>query len=141
MMGIRGAGSWKSKHRILIIDDDHHVGKQAAGALLKAGFEARFHHGPYGALDAIRTSRSDLVLLDVNMPKLDGASIVRLIREAFSTVRIRVVLFSSMEIGVLQRIASRIGACGAISKTCGDEELVAMVTELLGNSRANTGSA
>jgi len=123
--------------RILVIDDDVSFGLRTVQALKQAGLQARFHRGPFGTLGAIRESRCDVVLLDVNMPKLDGAALVRMIRDTFSANRIRVVLFSSMEVGALQRLAAWVGAHHAISKSAADDDVVAQISDLLGARSAD----
>jgi len=119
-------------HRILVIDDDMEVGTRMAHTLQQAGFYAMFHRGPFGTLNAVRESRCDLILLDVSMPKLDGASIVRMVRDTFLTNRIRVVLFSNMEIGALRRLASWMNVHEAISKRASDADVVAQIQDVLG---------
>jgi PleD family two-component response regulator len=126
--------------RILVIDDDDSFGLRMAQTLKQAGFDARFHRGPFGTLGAIRESRCDVVLLDVSMPKLDGAALVHMIRDTFSTARIRVVLFSSMEAGALQRLAAWVGAHHAISKSVADDEVVAQISDVIAARNAGRGS-
>ncbi|MCC6558161.1 MAG: response regulator [Polyangiaceae bacterium] len=127
--------------RILVIDDDEAFGLRTVKTLKRAGFDARFHRGPFGTLGAVRESRCDVVLLDVSMPKLDGAALVRMIRETFSSNRIRVVLFSNMEVGALQRLAGWVGAHDAISKSAGDADLVAQVSGVIAARSAESWSS
>lgn len=117
--------------RILIVDDDASFGARAVKTLQDAGFQARFHHGPFGSLHAIRETASEVVLLDVNMPKLDGAQLVRMIQQAFGARRPSVLLWSNMHPRPLQRIAAVIGAQGAIVKDAPDAELITHVTAAL----------
>ncbi|MDC3955421.1 response regulator [Polyangium jinanense] len=111
--------------RILVIDDDPRFGESAVQRLADMGFEARFHHGPLGVLQAIRDMRCDLVLLDVNMPKLDGSIVIRMIRDSNGLGEVRVLLCSNMEANVLVRMAQFLGAYGAVPKDVGDAAFVA----------------
>jgi two-component system response regulator PrrA len=117
--------------RILIVDDDASFGASAVKILQDAGFQARFHRGPFGSLHAIRETACDAVLLDVNMPKLDGAQLVRMIQQAFGALRPSVLLCSNMTAGTLQRIAQAIGAQGAIPKDAPSSELVTRIMAAL----------
>jgi chemosensory pili system protein ChpA (sensor histidine kinase/response regulator) len=117
--------------RILIIDDDANFGATAVRILESAGYQARFHRGPFGSLQAIRETLCDLVLLDVNMPKLDGPLLVRMIRDAFGMGRVRVVLCSNMDVGPLQRLAKAMGAHGAVPKLSSDHELLDQIKAAL----------
>jgi len=112
------------RKKVLIIDDDDDFGRRAAWTLDGAGLVARFHHGPQGSLQAIRETGCEVVLLDVNMPQLDGPRLMRMIRETFTAPRVRVILCSNMHKGVLQKLAERLGADGAIQKPEDAQELV-----------------
>ncbi|WP_170319446.1 response regulator [Polyangium spumosum] len=120
--------------RILIIDDDAAFGASAVRTLEGAGFSARFHRGPFGSLQAIRESLCDVVLLDVNMPKLDGPLLVRMIRDAFGLGSVKVLLCSDMEPGPLERLAKVMGVHGAVPKQVHGAELVDQVRAALPRS-------
>ncbi len=114
---------------ILFIDDDNTDGIATFHRLINSGFTARFHCGPFGTLAAIRDTQCDLVLLDVNMPGLDGPALVRIIRHTYN--QLPVLLYSNMEKSVLDRIARLIGTDGAIAKSATDEEFVGTLREVL----------
>lgn len=115
----------------MVIDDDQELGMRVVRLLEQAGFRAQFYGASFGVLNAIREAACDLVLLDVNMPRLDGTTIARMVRDALGATRIRVLLYSSMNIDVLERLAVSVGAHGAISKQASDEELLGRVKDLL----------
>lgn len=114
---------------ILFIDDDDNDGISTFHRLTKLGFTARFHRGPFGTLAAIRDTQCDLVLLDVNMPGLDGPALVRVIRHTYN--QLPVVLYSNMEQAVLERIVRYVGADGAVVKDATDDKLLAVLNETL----------
>lgn len=118
---------------ILFIDDDDKDGIDTFHRLTKLGFVARFHRGPFGTLAAIRDTQCDLVLLDVNMPGLDGPALVRVIRHTYN--HLPVLLFSNMETAVLERIVRHIGADAAIVKDATDEELGQKLGHALAEAR------
>jgi chemosensory pili system protein ChpA (sensor histidine kinase/response regulator) len=120
--------------RILIIDDDANFGANAVQMLESAGFNARFHRGPFGSLQAIRETVCELVLLDVNMPKLDGPLLVRMIRDAFGLGRIKVLLCSNMEPAPLERLAKAMGVHGAVPKSVPQAEIIDQVRAVLPQS-------
>jgi len=112
------------RKKVLVIDDDDEFGRQAALLLDSAGFVARFHRGPHGSLQAIRETACEVILLDVNMPALDGPRLVRMIRETFSAPRVNIILCSNMHESAVKRLALRLGADGAIQKPEDPHEIV-----------------
>jgi DNA-binding response OmpR family regulator len=114
---------------VLFIDDDDKDGTSTFHRLAKLGFTPQFHRGPFGTLTAIRDTRCDLVLLDVNMPGLDGPALVRVIRHTYN--HLPVLLYSNMETSVLDRVGRHIGADGAIAKRASDEDFAHALQQAL----------
>lgn len=124
--------------RVLVIDDDAAFGFALARRLEGAGFAARFHRGPFGCLQAIRDMRCDAIVLDVNMPRLDGPLVLRMMRDAVGMGTPRVLLCSNMEAESLARLAAISGAHGSLTKGAVDEELVPSVRAMLGAALARS---
>ena len=68
--------------KILLVDDEPHI-RKFVGLLLKQLGSPTIVEAANGqeALDLYRQERPDLVLLDVNMPVLDGIATLRALRE------------------------------------------------------------
>jgi two-component system OmpR family response regulator len=65
---------------ILVVDDEEGLADLVASALRFAGYEAHTEGNGYDALRRIQSNPPDLVVLDVNMPELDGFEVCRRIR-------------------------------------------------------------
>ena len=57
---------------ILVVDDDEHIRQFVCEALDFEGYEARAAGDGRAALDVLADWRPDLILLDLNMPRMDG---------------------------------------------------------------------
>jgi CheY-like chemotaxis protein len=69
-----------AKQRVLVVDDDVD-GAEAIGELLRDyGHEVATAHNGAQALTHARLHRPDVVLLDINMPDMDGYDIARRMR-------------------------------------------------------------
>jgi DNA-binding response OmpR family regulator len=83
--------------RILLLEDDATFRDLVAAALRRAGFEV--HAAPDGQAgwDALDKAQPDLILLDMAMPRLDGLSFLRRLRnqEKWSAVPVLVVSANS----------------------------------------------
>jgi two-component system OmpR family response regulator len=65
---------------ILVVDDEDSLTDLVSSALRFAGYEVRTESNGFDALRTIRSEAPDLIVLDVNMPELDGFEVCRRIR-------------------------------------------------------------
>lgn len=68
---------------ILIIDDDPDIVQTIRANLILDGYEILFSHTGLQGIDLARKYRPDLILLDLNLPDLDGISICGILRKEF----------------------------------------------------------
>lgn len=66
---------------VLVVDDSEIMCELAARMLRGFGFRVELAHGGEQALDLLRSRTFDLVLMDCQMPGLDGFAVVRTYRE------------------------------------------------------------
>ncbi len=67
--------------RIVVVDDEHSIVDAVATALRYEGFEIETAATGRDALDVVRSSPPDLVVLDVMLPDLDGFEVARRLRD------------------------------------------------------------
>ncbi|RPJ03051.1 MAG: DNA-binding response regulator [Chloroflexi bacterium] len=67
--------------KALIVDDDLVLADVLSFTLRRAGFQVIAVHDGQAALDAWRSETPDLIILDLNLPKLDGLEVCQRIRE------------------------------------------------------------
>ena len=110
--------------RILIADDN-----EPFGALLKTLLEGHDGCSVCGVAksgdEAVQKAvelKPDLILLDIEMPKLDGLSACRLIREKVPTSEVLILtVYQSLD---LARVAAESGAWGYVSKNTISRDLI-----------------
>lgn len=85
------------KHRILVVDDDVHLSQLVAIVLNKTGaYASLVENRSHQALATARKFRPDLVLLDVDMPGLDGGDVARQLRADPTLRDVPVIFFTSL---------------------------------------------
>ena len=78
-----GPSAQPQPRRVLIADDDRDS-TATLGALLQIeGYEVMTVHGGQEVLDAARTFKPDVVLLDIGMPKVTGYEAARRLRQRY----------------------------------------------------------
>ena len=102
--------------RILIVDDNRTVLKVLSSVLERAGFEVATREEPIGTTVALMREQPDLVILDVNMPALEGDELVRSIRKRSALDHVFVVLYSALPESDLAELARACGADAHIQK-------------------------
>jgi CheY-like chemotaxis protein len=120
---------------IIIVDDDENYGALLRLWLSRAGMDATVHTSPFGTVNVIRKGNFDLVVLDINMPALDGPHLVKLIRETKGLEHIKILLCSRIEKDALYKIAQRLDVTSFISKSCSQNEFVGAVVGALADNR------
>jgi twitching motility two-component system response regulator PilG len=110
--------------RILIVDDEPEIGRILAVILRGAGFEVAAVDGGRAALEHLAASTTDLVLLDVTMPELDGFETLRRIREAPATARLPVLMLTANAGAADRARAESLGADDFIAKPFDPAEVV-----------------
>ena len=117
---------------VLIIEDEPKLSALMRDYLLAAGFHASILDNGSTAVDWIRQQRPDAILLDLNLPGVDGLSLCRQIR-AFSAVPILMLTARAEEIDRL--LGLELGADDYICKPFSPREVVARIRAVLRRSR------
>lgn len=117
--------------RILAVDDSPSMRDMVRITLTGAGFDVTPAADGQAALELARQSSFDLVLSDVNMPNMDGISLIRALR-AQSAYRHTPILMLTTE-GSMERKreGKDAGATGWIVKPFDPDQLVATMQRVL----------
>jgi len=116
---------------ILVVDDSSTIRKIVAGRLEDAGFGVAQAADGLAAIEACRTSAPDLVLLDVDMPRLDGRATLMAMKADPALQEIPVVFLTANSHSDDVASGLELGAQDYIRKTCEPAELLARVNTAL----------
>ena len=87
------------------------------------------------ALERVRESRPDLIVLDIMMPKMDGYETCRVLKADETTRDIPVILLSAKGRNVDQQMGFEVGAEDYITKPFSPRKLVDRINAILNQSR------
>lgn len=118
---------------ILIVDDEPHIRELLAFALGKAGYATVEAADGEAALEAIAAYRPALVVLDINMPRLNGLDVCRRIR---AEGQLPVLLLSSRDDEIDRVLGIELGADDYVVKPFSPREVTARVSAILRRASA-----
>ncbi len=114
---------------ILLVDDEPAILKLARMYLEREGFRVEAAADGEAAMRAIDTSRPELVVLDVMLPKIDGLEVCRQLRNAGNQVAI--LMLTARDDDVDKIIGLELGADDYLTKPFNPRELVARAKAIL----------
>ena len=117
---------------IVIADDEPHVLRSLEFILKKQGYEVITAVNGEIALEKVRENNPDLVFLDIQMPKMDGNSVLRHLRDdpKFQDLYIVMITAKGQEADRLNSLES--GANEYVTKPYSPRKLIGRVKEILG---------
>jgi two-component system chemotaxis sensor kinase CheA len=122
--------------RVLVADDALTVRELQRSILERAGFEVVVAVDGADALAQLRRGAIDLVLTDVQMPRMDGFELTRAIRADAALANVPVLIVTTLDSPAHRREGMEAGADGYIVKSSFDERsLLDAVRRVLGEGR------
>ena len=116
-------------YRVLVVEDDAELRTTVSEALARNQYEVVQSVDGVDALENIYKDRPDLVLLDVNMPRLDGLSCLKAIKEYDAYISVIIMTaYSTIEDAVK---ATKEGAYNYLAKPIKHQNIVEMVNRAL----------
>lgn len=123
----------RTQRTILIVDDSITTRTLERHILERAGYGVRLANDGQEALGVMRANRFDLIVADVDMPKLDGISMVRAMRNESELESLPVILVTSRDDQSDRQRGLAAGAQAYIVKGRFDQdELLSTIARLLG---------
>jgi type IV pilus assembly protein PilB len=116
--------------RILVADDDAQMRRLIRGVLQRDGFEVVEAADGLDALDLAQQGGIDLVVLDVDMPRLDGLGVLEELRGQVRTACLPVIMLTAQH-GETEEKALDLGAHDYLGKPVQTRSLVARVRAVL----------
>jgi len=123
------------KQSILIVDDSKLVVQAIAKTLKPKNYNISYALDGQSALDAIKKNKPDMIILDVEMPVMDGYKTIKHIKENNDTLDIPVIFLTSIIKPEAIKKVFDLGAADYITKPFVDEELIARIEKELNTLR------
>ena len=119
--------------RVLVVDDSMSIRGALELTLTRAGFDVQLARDGIEAFEMMRVAVPRVVVLDIEMPRLDGFELLSVMRETPQFAEIRVVMLTSRAADKHREQALKLGAAAYLIKPCPQETLIETVRAQLIN--------
>ncbi|QTD45413.1 response regulator [Ottowia testudinis] len=115
---------------ILVVDDSQVDRARLEKLLTNSGYQVSTAENGELAVASVKRSKPDLILMDVNMPVMDGFAATRALRADAATKDVPVVMVSAKDQKADKAWGQMLGAKGYITKPYTDDQVLSVVRAL-----------
>ncbi|MDT8441869.1 MAG: response regulator [Desulfuromonadales bacterium] len=119
--------------RVLTVDDSATVRQVLSMTLSEAGYNVTEADNGANALQSFDNDCFDLVVTDLNMPRMDGIDLIRQIRSRAGTRFLPIIMLTTESQPERKQEGKKAGASGWITKPFRPEQLLAVVRMICPN--------
>jgi len=113
--------------RVLAVDDSRTMRNLLSAALAQAGFDVHLAEDGEDGLQRLQETSPDVVITDINMPRLDGFGFIEAIRGSHLNRSLPILVLTTESAPELKARARAAGATGWIVKPFDETKLVAAI--------------
>jgi DNA-binding response OmpR family regulator len=119
--------------KVLLCDDEIHILRSAEITVQRAGYDVRTARDGQEAWEAIQQERPDVLVTDVQMPRMDGFELSRRIRENPATKDLPILMLTAKGFELAhQEIACKWNITEVLAKPFSPRELVRLIDQVVG---------
>jgi chemosensory pili system protein ChpA (sensor histidine kinase/response regulator) len=118
---------------ILVADDSVYIRQSLLQALSRAGYQVMEARDGMEAIELLLAHPPDVLVLDIEMPNLNGYDLLSIIRAHPELARVKIVMLTSRSSQKHQARAHDLGAHAYLTKPCPQDTLLETLQSLLTN--------
>lgn len=116
----------------ILIVEDHLLSRELATAILEtAGYTVLSAEDGVGLLERVRTERPDLIIMDLQLPRIDGVTLIRDLKAHDATQSIPIIVTTAYANPELYAKALQAGCAAYLTKPLNSHALLRTMAELL----------
>lgn len=116
---------------VMVVDDSLTVRKITTRLLTRAGYQVVTAKDGVDALEQLVEMTPDLMLLDVEMPRMDGFELTKQLRRDIKTLHMPIIMITSRTADKHKNFALELGVDEYMGKPYNEEELLENITRLI----------
>jgi DNA-binding response OmpR family regulator len=119
--------------KVLLCDDEIHILRAAELKVSRAGYDVRIARDGQEAWEMIEQDPPDVLVTDVQMPRMDGFELSRRIRDCEATRHLPILMLTAKGFELEQQeLKERWGIVDILAKPFSPRELVRLIDQILG---------
>lgn len=118
--------------KILTVDDSASIRLTTRVTLAGAGYQVTEAVDGADGISKLNAGQFDLIITDLNMPNMDGLTMIRELRKIPAHMGVPVIFLTTESDGELRQQAKAAGATGWLTKPFDPESLVKIARKVLG---------
>ena len=115
---------------VLVVEDNQIDRTRLVKVLSDAGYEVSTAENGLQAIDQVKRNKPEAILMDINMPEMDGFAATRALRGDKDTKHIPVILVTAKDQKADKAWGQMLGAKGYVTKPFTDEQLLEQIRQL-----------
>lgn len=116
--------------KVLAIDDSRTIREMLRQTLTSGGYQVHVAEDGVDGLECLKSFLPDVVITDINMPRMDGFGVIESIRSNRENSGLPVLVLTTESAQELKERARDIGATGWIVKPFDDEKLIGTIRRI-----------
>jgi chemosensory pili system protein ChpA (sensor histidine kinase/response regulator) len=125
------AFSGEARSLIMVVDDSLTVRRVTQRLLERNGYDVMLAKDGVDALRQLQDARPDVMLVDIEMPRMDGFDLTRNVRAGASTRTLPIVMITSRTADKHRKVAFEVGVNHYLGKPYQEEELLQLIRRYL----------
>lgn len=121
-----------TKH-VLVIEDEPNIAEAISFILSRDGWKVATHSSGTTAVQAVRETKPDALILDVMLPGRSGYDILQDLRSADDTRALPVLMLTARGQKTDRELAERLGVNRFMTKPFSNSEMLSKLRELVGD--------
>ena len=120
------------KRKILVIEDDRAISELLVHMLVGHEYNVAAAYNGAEGLSKAKNFGPELIILDINMPLMDGWQLLQALKSSPKTGSISIIMCTEHSLMKEVEQALSLGACGYITKPFATERVLSKVMDVLG---------
>lgn len=126
----------RTQHTVMVVDDSLTVRRVTQRLLTREGYQVILAKDGIDALEQLQSVTPDVMLVDIEMPRMDGFDLTRNVRSDSRTKHIPIIMITSRTADKHRNYAKELGVNEYFGKPYREDDLLAAIVHFVGQEHA-----